>query len=466
MLAGEATHAGLAAGVTWALAARYPWTDPLCTHILERTGAYFHHFSRAELASIIVAHEAFAAAFDPDKIAPQIRRYCLDLPRQPEPEPWLAALALPPLASLGELARFLNLDLGQLEWLADKWRPSAVAAHAWRNAPYGLFHPTGSTDGAHRIETTPLQHYHYQWLEKRSGGWRLIEIPKQRLRHVQHTILRKIIDLVPPHPAAHGFRRAHSCRTHAALHSGQRVVVRMDLKDFFPSIAASRIHALFAKLGYSASVAGALSRLCVNRAPAAAFCDKRNIAWAERQRLRGAHLPQGSPCSPALANLCAFRLDVRLQELATAMDARYSRYADDLVFSGGRELDRSLDRFHVLVAAIALEEGFNVNTRKTRLMRQGVRQQVTGVVVNARPNIPRHEFDALKATLTNCLRHGPLSQNRDGHRDFRSYLTGKVAWVAQLNPAKARRLQVLLAAIGWSDAPSVILSPSSQGIPT
>lgn len=441
MLAAEATHAGLVASVAWAFEARYPWTDPLCAHILARTGPYFHHFSRAELASIIVAHEAFAAAFDPDKTAPQIRRYCLDLPRQPAPEPWLAALALPPIASLGELARFLNLDPGQLDWLADKWRPGPAT-------------------------NTPLQHYHYRWVEKRSGGGRLIEIPKQRLRHVQHTILRRIVDLVPAHPAAHGFRRGRSCLTHAALHSGQRVVVRMDLKDFFPSIAASRIHALFAKLGYSASVAGALSRICVNRTPSDAFRDRPAITWAERKRLRGAHLPQGSPCSPALANLCAFRLDVRLQELAAAMGARYSRYADDLVFSGGRELERALDRFHVRVAAIALEEGFNVNTRKTRLMRQGVRQQVTGLVVNARPNIPRHEFDALKATLTNCVRHGPLSQNRDAHQDYRAYLTGKVAWVAQINPAKANRLQVLLATIRWPEPASAILSPSSQGTPT
>ncbi len=441
MLAGVATHAGLAASVAWAFEARYPWADALCVHILHRTGDYFHHYSRAELASIIVAYEPFAAAFAPDKVAPHIRRYCLELPRQPAPEPWLAVLALPHIASLGDLARFLNLDLEQLDWLADQWRRDAGAA-------------------------TPLQHYHYRWVEKRSGGWRLIEIPKQRLRHVQHTILRKIVDLVPVHPAAHGFRRAHSCLTHAALHSGRRVVVRMDLKDFFPSIPASRIHALFAKLGYSASVAGALSRICVNRTPPGAFSGRATITWAERQRLRGAHLPQGSPCSPALANLCAFRLDVRLQKLAAAMGARYSRYADDLVFSGGRELERALDRFHVLVAAIALEEGFNVNTRKTRLMRQGVRQQVTGVVVNARPNIPRPEFDALKATLTNCVRHGPLSQNRDAHRDYRAYLTGKVAWVAQVNPAKASRLQVLLAAIRWPEPGSAILSPSSQGTPT
>lgn len=127
--------------------------------------------------------------------------------------------------------------------------------------------------------------------------------------------------------------------THAALHAGWHVVIRMDLKDFFPSIQLSRIHALFEKLGYPANVAGALARACVNRAPHGVFRDQdgASIPWAERQALKSPHLPQGSPCSPALANLCAYRLDVRLEALAQAMGASYSRYADDLAFSGDRD---------------------------------------------------------------------------------------------------------------------------------
>jgi hypothetical protein len=131
------------------------------------------------------------------------------------------------------------------------------------------------------------------------------------------------------------------------------------------------------------------------------------------------------------------------------MGAVYSRYADDLVFSGGAILERAMDRFHVQVAAIALEEGFRVNTRKTRMMRAGTRQQVTGIVVNRHPNVGRQEFDNLKATLTNCVRHGPASQNREGRADFRAYLGGRVSYVAMVNQARGQRLKLLMDKIRW-----------------
>lgn len=420
MLARDA--ASMEAGIAWALGAEYSWVPPLCAAIRERTGEHFHFFSRSELAGIILGDDGFHAAWDPDRPAPSILHYCLDLPRETGKPAWLAALALPDLPSVGDLARWLELTPSELDWFADRWRATSVQ---------------------------PLQHYHYRWVSKRSGGARLIEIPKLRLRTMQQKILREILDRVPVHPAAHGFRRGHSCVTHAALHTGRRVVIRMDLKDFFPSIPASRIHAMFARLGYSETVAGVLARLCVNRVPAGVVREAK-LPWQERQLFRTPHLPQGSPSSPALANACSYRLDLRLDALAASMHARYSRYADDLAFSGGPELERALDRFHVQVAAIAIEEGFLVNTRKTRMMRTGTRQQITGVVVNQHPNLPRAEIDRLKAMLTNCIRHGPRSQNRDGHGDYRAWLSGKVAYVAMVNPARGRSLRALLDRISWT----------------
>ncbi|MEO7497124.1 MAG: reverse transcriptase family protein [Massilia sp.] len=328
---------------------------------------------------------------------------------------------------MGALAAWLNEPVGALDWFADRWRLGREAA-------------------------SRLQHYHYRWVPKRSGGLRLIEIPKERLRRIQQKILRQILDLVPAHPAAHGFRRGHSCVTHAALHTGKRAVIRMDLKDFFPSIQLARIHAMFEKLGYPASVAGTLARVCVNRVPNGVFSEApadEALAWNERQALKSPHLPQGSPCSPALANLCAYRLDIRLDALAQSLGATYSRYADDLVFSGDRAFERAAERFHIRVAAIALEEGFRVNTRKTRLMREGTRQQVTGVVVNRHPNIARDEYDRLKATLTNCVRHGPTSQNHDKRADFQAYLAGRISHVMSVNRHRADKLQRLSKAIVW-----------------
>jgi len=83
-------------------------------------------------------------------------------------------------------------------------------------------------------------------------------------------------------------------------------------------------------------------------------------------------------------------------------------------------------------------------------MREGTRQQVTGVVVNSHPNLPRDEYDRIKATLTNCVRHGPASQNRENHPSFRAHLAGRISYVKMLNASRAARLQRLFDAIEWA----------------
>ena len=163
------------------------------------------------------------------------------------------------------------------------------------------------------------------------------------------------------------------------------------------------------------------------------------------------HLPQGAPASPALANISFYRLDCRLAALAKSAGAHYTRYADDLAFSGSEEFDRRVERFRLHVAAMLLEEGFAANHRKTRVMRQSVRQHLAGLVTNQRPNIARRDFDRLKAVLTNCVRLGPESQNREGRPRFRAHLEGRVAFVEMVNPNKGKRLREILERIPWAE---------------
>jgi hypothetical protein len=228
----------------------------------------------------------------------------------------------------------------------------------------------------------------------------------------------------------------------------------MDLRDFFPSIAAARVQAFFRTAGYPEAVAGLLSGICTNAAPRrmwetlGAGLDPLAMADA-RIRYATPHLPQGAPTSPALANLCAWRVDCRLSGLAKAAGATYTRYADDLAFSGGAEFERSVERFAALAAAILLEEGFQVHYRKTRVMRQGVRQHLAGMVTNERLNVVRADFDTLKAILTNCVRHGAESQNREGHPAFQQHLDGRVGFVEMVNPAKGSRLRRIFERIEW-----------------
>ena len=161
------------------------------------------------------------------------------------------------------------------------------------------------------------------------------------------------------------------------------------------------------------------------------------------------HLPQGAPTSPAIANLVAYGMDARLSGLASSEGFTYTRYADDLLFSGDVRLAKCAKWFAATAGAIAIEEGFRIQFRKTRLMRASQRQLATGVVLNQATNIPRRQFDELKAILFNCVRNGPQNENRNQLGHFRRHLEGRIQWVAQLNPAKAIKLHALYAQIEW-----------------
>lgn len=345
------------------------------------------------------------------------------------PPPALARIDLPRFPTTAAVAEWFGISAGRLEWLAD---PS----------------------GRNRLHAAPLRTYRHRWVPRRRGRPRLLEIPGPLLKSAQRKLLDGLLSRIPPHPAAHGFRSGHSAITNAALHCGRAVVIRFDLTDFFPSVPVGRIYAFFRTLGYPRPVARLLAGLCTTRLPAEVWKARPDppLDGADHQswqRLGSRHLPQGASTSPAVANLVAFRLDCRLAALASSVDATYTRYADDLTFSGGPELARAARRFAHLVAVIAGEEGFTLNFRKTRIERRGERQTVTGVIVNARPNIPRHEYDRLKATLTNCFRHGPTGQNRESHPDYRAHLAGKVAHVAAINPVRGRKLWQLFDQIDW-----------------
>jgi retron-type reverse transcriptase len=342
-----------------------------------------------------------------------------------------AAWPIPVIESVPDLADWLGLYPGELEWFADL-----------RGLAY------------QRQTSQILRHYRYRALTKLSGSIRLIEAPKPRLKELQRQILSRILEKVPSHPAAHGFLKGRSIRTFVAPHVGQRVVLKMDLQDFFPSIPRARIQALFRTMGYPESVADRLGGICTNAAPRDAWkhpgmdVDPRQLEEA-RALYAQPHLPQGAPTSPALANLCAYRVDCRLAGLAKAAGAHYTRYADDLAFSGGEAFDRRVERFSIHVAAILHEEGFHVHHRKTRIMRRGVRQHLAGLVANQHVNVMRPDFDRLKAILTNCVRHGPESQNRDAHHNFRLHMEGRVVFVESINPAKGKRLRAIFDRIRW-----------------
>ena len=192
-------------------------------------------------------------------------------PQQMQPVAAARRWDIPAIASTGDLADWLWLDDGDLEWFADL---------------KGL---------ACRKNQSRLSHYHYRVLMKASGSMRIIEAPKPRLKKLQRQILAGILENIPPHPAAHGFLKGRSIKTFAAPHVGQCVVLRMDLRNFFPSFAASRIQTFFRTLGYPEPVADLLGGVCTNAAPHEVWKDLApGIDYAQLQEARDLLFPAAS----------------------------------------------------------------------------------------------------------------------------------------------------------------------------
>ncbi|WHT18787.1 reverse transcriptase family protein [Crossiella sp. CA-258035] len=390
-------------------------------------------WTRAALATRLAAVPLHAAPNrDPEDLATRLldlspspffgppealARLLAELPRHhPPPEPprtrWRAEV--PRWETPAELAAALRLTPGELDWFAD--------VRTWN-----------------RRADQPLRHYRHRWL-----GARPVEAPKPRLAELQRRLNRLLLNQLPVHEAAHGFRPGRSAATFAAPHAGAALVARFDLAGFFTSITAARLRAYFCHLGYPGNVAAALTGLLTTVTPAEVLRDA--PPGAERHRLATPHLPQGAPSSPAIANALAARLDRRLAGLAERIGAAFTRYADDLAFSGDLPLDRLRDG----VRRIATDEGFRLHPGKTRIAAAHQRQRLAGLVVNHRPAVPRADYDQLRAVLHNCARTGPAAQNHGGHPDFRAHLLGRIGWVAATHPVRAARLRALFDDIDWS----------------
>ncbi|MBK0397850.1 RNA-directed DNA polymerase [Limibaculum sp. M0105] len=329
------------------------------------------------------------------------------------PLPPFDGLDLPQLPTEGELAAWLMLSPERLAQFADL---------------------------AGRAEASPetaINHYFYRVVPKRAGGVRLIEAPKPALKGLQRQVLRGILDPVPVHRDAFGFVRGRGVTAGAARHAGEAVVLRFDLADFFHSVGRGRVFGIFRAMGYPHNAARCLAGLTTTAAPPWIM---ERLGAGDRPYLRIPHLPQGAPTSPALANLSAFGLDRRLAGLARRLGAAWSRYADDICFSGDPDIVAPL---MAAVPGIVAEEGFRLNAAKTRVMRAQARQCVTGLVVNRHLNLPREEFDRLKAIIHRAASPGDA---RLADPRFRAALAGRIAWAEAVNPARGAKLRARLEA--------------------
>lgn len=355
----------------------------------------------------------------------RVRHWLLRPAQTAQPALRLPEVERPDLPTEDAWAAWLGLDTPRLRWLTHPSRD-------WRE----------DTDRPHR-RIAP--HYRHTLLPKRGGGLRLLEVPRPDLLRAQRRLLDGWLAQIPAHEAAHGFVRGRNVQSFAQVPAGQACVIRFDLRDYFPSLGAPRIRAFWRAWGYPEPVARMLTRLCTTTTPAMVRERLREASPMDAQalkRLARPHLPQGAPSSPALANLCSFGLDLRLDGLARRFGARYARYADDLVFSGPQSLYQEARALQAWVQAIAEDEGFALHPAKQRQMRAHQRQRITGLVVNERPNLPREDYDRLRAALHRAVLSGLVEPAT------RARLQGQVAWACQsLAPSRVAKLQALLAQV-------------------
>jgi len=192
-------------------------------------------------------------------------------------------------------------------------------------------------------------------LKKKLGGTRRILVPYPSLHQAQTWVKREILDTLPVSSSAHAYRKGSSIVKNAEVHANKRSVLTIDLQDFFGTIKKNWIINTFRQLGYSPQVAFYLASICCH----------------------SDHLPQGAPTSPVLSNLVCRTLDSRLHGLSKSASLAYTRYADDLAFSGAHIPKRFLRK----VTEIVNDCGFETNDIKTKLMTSANRKVVTGINV-------------------------------------------------------------------------------------
>ncbi len=279
--------------------------------------------------------------------------------------------------------------MGLLDWLRgifsggyEPQKPSEARGRVARQPASAARRGLGLMDLSSRLgrpasdlQVVPVEYSEF-FIPKRRGGKRTIHAPGPELKALQRRILRRVLGGLRAHPAAMGFERGRSIATHARMHTRAAVVVRMDIRDFFPSTTIARVREYFAAIGWSSEAAMLLVKWCT----------------------RDGQLPQGAPTSPRLSNLVNYAMDERLSALAAKIGATYSRYADDMTFSFAEESRDAVAAAIRLTKEILSDYGYLLHLKqKLSIRRRHQRQAVTGLVVNDGVRLPRETRRRLRA---------------------------------------------------------------------
>ena len=256
-------------------------------------------------------------------------------------------------------------------------------------------------------------------IRKKSGGKRKIHAPVKGLKTIQKALNLIFQCVFTPHHAANGFVPERSIVDNARVHQGAHYVYNIDLKDFFPSIEMGRVAACLRLPPFNLidtteePLAFLLANLCCT--PIQVERKNEKGEWIKQNRNV---LPQGAPTSPIVTNIVAQRLDKRLNGLSRRFGANYTRYADDITFSSMHNIYQQGEEFLIELTRIIEGQGFHINPTKTRLQKNGYRQEVTGLVVNEKVNVQRRYVKQIRRWLYLWERYGYTEAKQVFKRDY------------------------------------------------
>lgn len=264
-------------------------------------------------------------------------------------------------------------------------------------------------------------------IPKKNGGSRVICAPIRTLKRVQRCLNVAFQWIYEPNEAAMGFVPGRCVADNARRHTGKNFVYNIDLCDFFTSISEGRVYMLLKSksIGLPCEVASLIARLC---------CRWIEVENDEKKTRRGV-LPQGAPTSPILTNLVCQRLDRRLYGLARRFKMDYSRYADDITFSSNRNHFHESGKFVTELRRLITEESFTINETKVRLQKKAYRQEVTGLIVNEKPNVTKHYIQDIRLGLYYWEHYGEeragniFAEYRHKRGNLQNILMGKLLYM-------------------------------------
>jgi hypothetical protein len=313
----------------------------------------------------------------------------------------LTKLGIPSFPNADALADFLGITVPEIKWLA--------------------YHRT----------TGKTYHYYDFLIPKKTKGFRYISKPRPRLFLVQKLIKEEILDKMSWNKEVFGFIKGKSIYDHALYHKKPKLIVNVDIKNFFHSINYFQIRSIFKRLGYSGEISSVLALLTTKQQ-----AKKVNVNGIEYYSFSNhRYLPQGACTSPSLSNLAASKLDLQLLKRSKSLGFKYSRYVDDLTFSVTKKKAKVKTLLYMIMKTLELH-GFQANPSKTRVLGPNRSQQITGLVVNSgQPKIPRKWRRQLRASIHQFLN----IQDEETKLTVLPKLHGKIEYLRLSHPSDAEK---------------------------